>query len=301
MSEEAIQSDAKTHVDARQELIDQMISSREAQIKDEVGEEFLDKITDDDPKDDDLETDEDPPEEPKYKVKVDGEELELPLTEILKGYQKDQATSKRLAQAAQERQALEEERAELERLRVELESKKQPLPPTENPVGNVDDPAHTLYQKLIYGGEDEGVEALNELLSGRKQEAIPKEQIVAEAANKAILQMQYNNAERQFLKDNPEIAGDATLYNIAMNVLQQAIPYSRTYDEAFTTAAQETKAWLNKFSTKQEAVSEKQQRKEAMAKEPARSNAKAESFPAQKAETASEIIVNMRKQRGLPV
>lgn len=58
-------------------------------------------------------------EEPRYKVKVDGRELELPISDILKGYQLEAASRKRLDEAAQLRR-------EAEALRAQA-----PQPPTE--------------------------------------------------------------------------------------------------------------------------------------------------------------------------
>ena len=51
-------------------------------------------------------------EEARYKVKVDGRELELPISEILKGYQLEAASRKRLDEAAQLRREAEALRAQ---------------------------------------------------------------------------------------------------------------------------------------------------------------------------------------------
>jgi hypothetical protein len=313
MSEDAIQEDALPQNNARGDAMEQLFAQREAELaglepvteEAEETEEVLEEAEESDDQDD-VEEQEDTEEseesendDPVYKVKIDGEEIEKPLSEILKGYQKDQAASKRLEQAAQERAKLEQERAEFEQLIAER--KEQPAQPENQLPDDADEMAKKLYETLTYGDEEEGVNALKALLSGRKYEAIPQEQIVAEAANRALLQMQYSNAERQFLKDNPEIASDATLHSMTMQALSETIPVSQTYEEAFDKAGGAVKSWLSKFSPKPDAVSEKAQRKQSMPKEPVKTGAKAESFPAPKEETASDIIANMRKARGLPV
>ncbi len=59
-------------------------------------------------------------EEPVYTVKVDGEEIEVPLSELIAGYQKDADYRRKTAALAEERRALEAKAAEVEQLRAEL-------------------------------------------------------------------------------------------------------------------------------------------------------------------------------------
>lgn len=59
-------------------------------------------------------------DEPKYKVKVGGEEKEVPLSELLKGYQLQSDYTRKTMQVAEERRTVESEREKLNREREEF-------------------------------------------------------------------------------------------------------------------------------------------------------------------------------------
>jgi hypothetical protein len=67
--------------------------------------------------DDDYEGDEEEPQERLYKVRVDGEEIEVSLDEALQGYQRQKAFTKRSQEAAEMRKAAEKEAAEAKQAR----------------------------------------------------------------------------------------------------------------------------------------------------------------------------------------
>lgn len=64
--------------------------------------------------------DQQPADEPRYKVKIQGEEKELPVSEIIKGYQLQSDYTKKTQQVAEERKAVETEREQLGRQREEF-------------------------------------------------------------------------------------------------------------------------------------------------------------------------------------
>lgn len=68
--------------------------------------------TEESDEDDDYEDDEEQPTESTYRVKVDGEEIEVTLDEALQGYQRQQAYTKRSQELAEMRKAAEREAAE---------------------------------------------------------------------------------------------------------------------------------------------------------------------------------------------
>jgi hypothetical protein len=246
-------------------------------------------------------------EEPKYRVKVDGEEAELPLSEILKGYQKDATASRRLEEAAKLRAQLEDDYRKLQELR---ESVKSPAPTPEV----VEDPkvkAKRLYDSLMLGSEHDGIDALTEFLAPRREPerpAISAEQVASKAAEQARIQLEFKLAEREFRKEYKDLAGDEDLYQMTMQYLQKTAPESATYDEAFQKAGEATRNWVKaraeKFGYVQKqdvpAVDERAERKQSLDNvKTARAR-----VPAPKEErepTAAEIIRDMRKARGLTV
>lgn len=87
---------------------------------DDADDEDRDEDADDDVDDEaDEETDDSDDDPPTYKVKVDGEEIEVTLEEALAGYQRQSAFTKRTQQLAEERKALREQEAEVAQTRQE--------------------------------------------------------------------------------------------------------------------------------------------------------------------------------------
>lgn len=82
----------------------------------EDDEDDVDEVEESD-EDDDYEDDEEEPQQQLYKVRVDGEELEVSLDEALQGYQRQKAFTKRSQEAAEMRKAAEKEAAEAKQAR----------------------------------------------------------------------------------------------------------------------------------------------------------------------------------------
>jgi len=83
---------------------------------DEDDEDDADDVEESD-EDDDYEDDEQEPQETLYKVKVDGEEVEVNLDEALQGYQRHKTFTKRSMELAEQRKAAEQEAAEAKQAR----------------------------------------------------------------------------------------------------------------------------------------------------------------------------------------
>lgn len=143
--------------------------------------------------------------EPRVKVKVDGEELELPLSEVVKSYQKDAAASKRLTEATRLLQIAE-----------------QRLAQNENTVNNqqqVDDPASAdekearrgkikdAFSKLYEGDEDGAVEAMLQIVGETGAKATQQLDTSA-IASQVRQQLDFESAYSETKQDYPEIFSD---------------------------------------------------------------------------------------------
>jgi len=95
------------------------ITEEDTQLETESYEDDEDDVDDVDEsdEDDDYEDDEEEPQQELYKVRVDGEELEVSLDEALQGYQRQKAFTKRSQEAAEMRKAAEKEAAEAKQAR----------------------------------------------------------------------------------------------------------------------------------------------------------------------------------------
>lgn len=239
------------------------------------------------------------------KVKVDGEEKELSLDEVVRGYQKDATASRRLEEAANLRKQAEQEWAAVQAEKAKLE-KPQAAPVVEPPSSN--EAAKRIYESLLMGDEEEGVKAITELLSTGRQPAIPMEQVADQAAERARYQIEYSLAEKKFLGDFQDIAKDPDLKQLAMNFLGQTVHTSSTYDEAFAKAGDATRDWLKSkaesmgftYTPPQDVRLEKIERKQQL-DTPRAANARTPRPKEEREPTAEEIIADMRRKRGLPV
>lgn len=144
--------------------------------------------------------------EVKVRVKIDGVEVELPLSDVTKGYQKDTVASRRLAEAATERK-------KLETWELELRSREAAL--VSQPLSSADDmdvkaQIRAAMASLVAGDEVEAAEALEAVLGNRRQETtqpiIDEDTIIA----KAEARIENKKAWADFVGTNPAFADAAS-------------------------------------------------------------------------------------------
>lgn len=140
----------------------------------------------------------------RVKVKVDGEELELPLAEVVKSYQKDAAASRRLTEATRLL-----EFAEQQTHKIQPQSAK---PDNNSPAGE-DQPAPEKDQRRakiksaaskLYEGDEEGfAEEIEQLLDGgapraTQQPSIDPVQIAAHVKQQLAVESAYSEVEKDY-------------------------------------------------------------------------------------------------------
>lgn len=104
--------DSESGIDERTDAIMGLLGDDEEVQDAEAGDEDPEAgetPADEGESDDDTETGQEP-EQPRYRVKVNGEEIEVPLDELLKGYSREADYSRKTATVAEERRALEQQR-----------------------------------------------------------------------------------------------------------------------------------------------------------------------------------------------
>jgi len=158
-----------------------------------------------------------------------------------------------------------------------------------------------ILDDIAVGDEEETLEAyknLEALLNGRSDNpTIQVDEIAQQAAQQARLQMQYDTAQDAFTKDYQDIVSDPTLYQMANNVLEKAIPQSQTYEQAFKTAGDTIRQWRDNL-TGQTNQSNKLALKQNLEQEPNKVGSRAETAPKTKDESPSDIIAAMKAARG---
>lgn len=253
----------------------------------------------------------------KKRVKVDGEELEVGEDELIREYQKGRTADRRLEQAAEERKRNEAESARLEASRAEFERMKAGLAGSSKTAGSAEEDsqatpfddeaaAKKMYEDLVSGDEEAAVKAIKELRKGRPAEAIPPEQITA----RVLQEIDWKDAQRAFAKDYADITVDPLLSQIASNTLRETVKTSTSYEQAFREAGDRTRAWVRGVRggsaqagggepQPDPGQAEKLARKERI-DNPTAINARAAGKPQEKVASPSEVIKEMRQQRGLP-
>lgn len=299
---EAVVNEADNQaVDVRADAIEALADKREAEILAESGEDASDESDEavEEPTDDEEVVQEETEKEPMVKVKVDGEEQELPLSEVIKNYQKEATADKRLREAAEERHRLEQLRNEIEQERSKPVEEEQ-LPDNDADLTDAERIA-AAFDNLSYGTDDEKAEASRELkaLLGRSDNpTIPVEQITQQAAQQAIYQMQYQEAEKRFLEGYQDIVSDPTLYQMAANEYSKQLQNAETYEQAFTAAGDAVRQWKDKLIGGASKTSSRMELKQNLPKEPNKLGSRVESAPVEKEETPSDIIAAMARARG---
>jgi len=290
--------------DERTDAIEALANQREAEILAESGEQTEEDETAEEPIDESEATEE--PKEQLVKVKIDGEEVELPISEVLKGYQKDATASKRLEQAANERQELDQLRAEYDAKQIEKEE-----PVQESNLSNDDELERankitSALDDLNVGSDEErlaATKALEELFGGRGNTATQEDidlkisQATQQEVQSRLNTQQYEAAQSGFIDDNQDIVSatsdDPFRVNVFNEILREKLNTAETHEQAFKDAGSEFRKWNGMSSS----VS-KQELKEQLQSEPAKVGSRASAAPKPKAETPSDIIAAMAKSRG---
>ena len=114
VEEERQEADASEPMETEAEITEEDNQPEAESYEDD--EDDVDDVDESD-EDDDYEDDEEEPQQQLYKVRVDGEEIEVSLDEALQGYQRQKAFTKRSQEAAEMRKAAEKEAAEAKQAR----------------------------------------------------------------------------------------------------------------------------------------------------------------------------------------
>lgn len=242
------------------------------------------------------------------KVKIDGEEKEVPLSEVVAEYQKGQTADYRLQEASRKLKGLEDKEAELTAKEAEINKNQEQIDrQTETETATDDDDAaiEEAAERLIEDGDVKPLVAavrkvvLKEL--GTKGNGAPNPQevtrLVDERLNAERQRMEHSAANAQFTKDHPDIIANPRLLQLANNIYYEKLNEGKSIGDAMAAAGKEVKELFGggKPSTREE----KQTRKESLSNLPvtgARASSRADD---DRPQTTSEVIAEMRRARGM--
>ena len=244
------------------------------------------------------------------KVKVDGVESMVPVSEVIARYQKNEAADKRLAEAARLRSEAEA-MAQKPPASVDAPPTGAQTPPQSTPQGG--DKGQTVkefLQSLFEGDEEKAAERLQALLSeGRAASSTPADtgSLAAQLTPAIRQQLQNESALDKFLETNQAIANDPYLTQMTAGFLDEEIKGGKSYPDALAEAGRRTSGWMaskgipittkepDPTTTRDDKLARKGQMDDIR---PASTSAASTVAAPQ---SPSQVIDEMRKARGLPV
>ena len=148
------------------------------------------------------------PESMMVKVKVDGNEIELPLSEVVKSYQKDSAASKRLQEATRLLQYAEQQAEQLAKNASQPDNNAVNQPDHEQDKETRRAKIKDAFSKLYEGDEDGAVEAMLQIVGdqGVKQTTQTPQPIdTAAIAAQVRQQLDVESAYKETRLDYPDL------------------------------------------------------------------------------------------------
>ena len=252
-------------------------------------------------------------------AKVDGEEVEIPYGDVLAQYQKNSSADKRLQEAAERQRELAEYEAKLNAYRAQLEAQtSQPSSDAGEEVSPSDsDATDDLYGQyhdaLFQGDEAKANQMLKQIRAAEKPKAqsIDVKSIIErtkaemreeeKAAREQGYEVRRQEAVKMFHDEYPEIVADPSLLAVADRRSAELYQDDPTRDpwEIMQECGSYAKDWLFKYVEQLGGKADKgrQQRKQDM-DEVAPVNARAHLGEDETEPTYSDIITEMRQQRG---
>lgn len=237
-------------------------------------------------------------------VKIDGVESQVSVEEMRRQYQKNGAAERRLEEATR---LLEAARTATPPVGVEQEAKPADIQRTQQAAsGDVEQEGRDFLAALFEGDEEKALESLKRIGLGRANSpTLDANQLAAQLTPAIKQQLSYDSALEKFKGDYAEIVGDPYLADLADRFLDAEVAGGKPFPEALEEAGKKTRDWLGSKGVTTTAPppttdrNTKLERKAGIDRIPAlATKATTVEEPVQ---SASDIIAEMRKARGLTI
>lgn len=239
------------------------------------------------------------------RVKIDGEESEVSVEEMVRQYQKNGAADRRLAEANRLLEEARRNAAQVQPPPVGIADNGATGDSTPTPSGGIDEQGGKAFLAALFDGdEDRALQALGQVLGGRQQPTLNESDLVAKLTPQIRQQLVVESALEQFNRDFADVMADPYLEQIAADATQAAMVEGKPFAEALVQGGKSARDWLASKGVKPPANpaptmdrSTKLGRKASMDNLPALS--KTATTTEDPPQTASDVIAEMRRQRGL--
>lgn len=242
----------------------------------------------------------------KVKVKIDGEEQLVSVEEMQRQFQKNGAADKRLAEATRLLQQAQQ-MASAPPVRVESGAQQNDSAPASQPSGGDVESAKAFVSALFEGDEEKALAALTKVGIGRSEGStqIDVNQLAQQLTPAIRNQLIAESASEKFRQDYADIVEDPILARIADGFLEAGLKDGTPFPEAMEAAGKLTRQWVaSKAPPAPPAPSPTTDRDKKLAMKAgidevsAASKTAASTQPAP--QTLSDVILEMKKARGLP-
>jgi hypothetical protein len=179
------------------------------------------------------------------KVIVDGEERDLPLAEVVKGYQKDATATQRLREASDRLKDVEQREREIADREVQLKLQTADL--DDNAVTGDDEALDAALDAWLEGDRDPIRNLLKKAVGGAEGAALSQDDIdrvVNQRLTERDTAQEHNAASEAFKKDYQEIFEDPFLLDMANKRYFAKVNEGMSITEAMADAGRETREWL---------------------------------------------------------
>ncbi len=157
------------------------------------------------------------------KLKINGQEVERPITNIIATAQKQESADVRLQQANDRQRQLEEYENLLRAEDARIKAVKELPEPSQQDAQESEEDVKAFLEQIYDGNTDEAATKLAELLAGRQQPTLNVEELRAQLRQEAVIELEEHMSRREYdsslsdgvkwLNDNhPDVVSDPMLY-----------------------------------------------------------------------------------------
>lgn len=240
-------------------------------------------------------------------LKIDGVESQVTVEELARNYQKASAADRRLEEATR---ILNEARATAAQshppLGIEENTQSAQSTPAD-PKGTEEDikQAKALVGAMFDGDEDEASKKLVEFMQGRQTPTPDLNQLTAQLVPVLKQQLVVESALEQFENDFADVMADPYLENMTADFIAAEMKDGKTFVESLNVAGQKTRDWLASKGVVPPQAQPTMNRNAKLERKAGIDqiqslNRKATTVE-EPVQTASDVIQEMRKARGLTV
>jgi hypothetical protein len=260
----------------------------------------------------------DDPSQYRVRVKIDGQEKELAVADVVTSYQKNEVASERLRQASERNKKLDDREQYLNDWERQLQQQSLSTDPAQDSGIDDDQTAITQALELVAEGDfEQASKLLNDTIKkGRSSATTPAvniEQVTKQVEenlsgkqiwddflkDNPVFQIDYDNAGNPIVSKQREYGDFIYLRDFKPQVDSGAISYQEALNQ---TAERVRNVFETPETTQQQATTGQEQRllrKQAIDNIPVAAGARSVGPAVQQEESRADVLAGMRKARGL--